>query len=481
MFSANCNNFDRFMTMSKVICLFLFFSSSVQASMSSLAEELIKSSLDVKTAKNTLELSKLELNDVNLELAPTFNLQSSYQKTQLEGFPFNNPNGILSPTFETDTLAMNFSKPLSWGGRVFLNNQIQKFKPQGVTSFFGMNQTLGYEQSLWRNFFGRQFNLRKSIAKETVAANDFTLTVQQNAALLDFVRSYQSASLAKQLIEYQKSAIKRIEKRIHITKKRVRDGISERVELFEARAFLGTQQELLKDQENNLATQLIAISQNLGRDVLAKEIETYAIKKLVLTPLLKEEVDNASVRQLRATLKRIEHQFANAKNLLFPELTFSASIRNNNYDQNIGTAFSDGLVGNLRKEVTVGIDLSWDIGSEIGKNERAKRQLEKSLAKERLVREELNQKALAKNLWTRVQTIERSIDYAKKRLATNNKILKEYEKLYRKGRADFDQVIRAEESVINNQSDLARFYITRESLVFEHAHNMSLMKKALKI
>jgi len=464
-----------------LLILKMLDTTSVHADMNSLAKEMIQESLQVKEAKNTFQLRNLEVNDVTLELVPTFNLQSSYRKTALEGFPFNNPNGILSPTFETDTISANFSKPFSWGGRVFLDNSIQKFKPQGVSSFFGMDQTLGYEQDLWRNFFGRQFKLRKNTALERAEASKFELTVQQNATLFDFSRSYLSASLAKELVSYQKRAIKRIKKRIRITKRRVRDGVSEKVELFEARTFLERQKELLQDQEVRIESELIRLSQLIGRDVSVSEIDTNALRNLRYTKILKEDVENASIKQLRATLKSIEGQFNNAKNSLFPELVFRATLRSNNYDGKVGTAFSDGLVGNERKEVTVGIDLQWDIGSHIGKNERAKSRLQKSLAKERLSREEYNQKSLASNLWSRIKNVEKTIKFAQKRLRNNNTILKEYEKLYKKGRADFDQVIRAEESVINNESDLARFYVSREKLVFEHAHNMSLMKKILKI
>ena len=70
---------------------------------------------------------------------------------------------------------------------------------------------------------------------------------------------------------------------------------------------------------------------------------------------------------------------------------------------------------------------------------------------------------MSDSLKTEARLLKLNFSMAKERLSISRRVLKEYTRLYRVGKSDLDQLIRAEESLINTEKSLLNYYILYEN------------------
>ena len=456
-----------------LLCLSFLVTNSIYGNVRKMSRELLSISQDIRVSKDNIELAKLQFKDIELQLAPTLGASYQYSKDELEsfsGFGASISGGVIKFPLVSRRSSISLSKDFSWGGSLSFENSLQQSELLGLTPVYGFFQTLSYDQDLLRNLFGRQYRGQVSSGEHEVMATKYRSQYEMDNSLYLFASDYLSAALAKKQIRFQLESIKRTKKRVALTKKRVRDGLNERVDLVQARVSLLNQEELLVTRQRELENSLDAISRKLHRRINASEIINLSEGNLKPTGLPKVDLNKTNqINELKEKVKKIKMDHKMSDNDLYPELKLNASVQNNDYDAHRSNAFSNGTLGNENKEVTVGLNLSWTIGSVAEKNKRAQLEIQKNLQIYQLEKTTTNLEKEIASLVKQIKLLEESYEFSKRRVKLNKRALEEYEKLYKKGRADFDQVIQAEERLITTLSDVMISYINREKAIYQMA------------
>ena len=169
-------------------------------------------------------------------------------------------------------------------------------------------------------------------------------------------------------------------------------------------------------------------------------------------------------------MKKIDYAF-------FPQIKLDASYKTNDYDADSGsTAFKEGVIGSKHKESSVGVTVTWPIGFKSDEVEKAKVKVQLSSAQ---MEQQKLKRSFEQNvsfLKSRLNLLEINISSALNRVKLANRVLVEYNKLYNLGRADIDQVIRAEEDLINTEKSFVQYLANRDSLLA----NMATLFGSLK-
>jgi outer membrane protein TolC len=458
-------------------CILLILSSLVISSsygnVKALSRELLSISQDVRVSKDNIKLAKLQFKDIELQLAPKLGASYQYSKDELEsfsGFGASISGGVTKFPLVSKVSSLSLSKDFSWGGSLSFENSLRQSELLGVTPVYGFFQTLSYDQDLLRNFFGRQFRNQVSSGEHNLMATKYRSQFEMDNALFLFTSDYLSAALAKKQISFQVESIKRTKRRVALTKKRVRDGLNERVDLVQARVSLLNQEELLVVRKREFENAIDSISRKLHRRIVASEIINLTEKNLKTTEIPNIDLSKTNqINELKEKVEQVKLDHEMSDNDLYPELTLKASVQNNDYDAVRSNSLSNGTLGNENKEVSIALNLSWTLGSVAEKNKRAQLEIQKNLKIYQLDKTTTNLEKEIKSLVKQIKLLEDSYNFSKRRVKLNKSALEEYEKLYRKGRADFDQVIQAEENLITTLSDVMSSYVNREKAIYRMA------------
>lgn len=447
--------------LSKLTLLFAISLSS-QASIVKLSEEFLNKNSSVFQEKAKAQISMIEK---DLILAQkTWGLDYSY---------LNNDNKLENSTttfavtgLETELHSIGLSKSFGWGGTLSLDNNMYSYKSSGTSYQF--NQTLSYSQNLGKDFFGKQFyntvNQYENLAKQQ--ESNSKNSIQTN--LRTFALVLTQAQLQKGLYDLQVEAQKRAKRRLSLIKKKVRDGLRERVDLLQAQTDLLKQKEQVEATDVSLNNQIENLVNHLERSVSASEISKLQIEAWEKLPEGNVS-NNLNKAQLESYKKANELAYENSSRDYLPSVTLSASVKTNDYDMQRSETISNGKFGGDNKEVTVGLNLSWALGLESEKLEKAKARLNLETSKKLLAGKESSLDKTEQILKKNLRQLDKNIEFSKERLILAEKTLKEYNRLYNRGRSDLDQVIRAEESLINTQVSHLRYLANRREVLFNLA------------
>lgn len=453
-----------------LILLIVLLPKSGLANLSKLANEYLLENSSINSALAKSEVSKLDIDALNA--TKTWSL--SYDGEKASGNLVSSST-LLSPESETTSQTLSLAKGFSWGGTFVLDNTLSHLDQDATLTTtkinrYGLNQGVTYSQDLWRNFFGREFDKSVEVLESTYKSTEASTQETINQGLLSFTQAYNNTLLQKALVSLQGEAIQRAKRRLNLIRKRVKDGLREKVDLYQAQMALVSQAEQTRTAEVNLESALDGLNGLLHRKVEVSEIRALTFSEPALSSLPTGEVlSNKNLKSLKEIEKIFKASYDVATLGTLPSLAFSAGYRTNGVGTIQSTAINDGTFGGKNSEKTVGLSLTWNIGSageEIAKSqallnyktaENTKAKLHKSL----VVTETI--------LKTQIKKLDENLKANMKRMSLANKTLSEYNRLYKRGRADLDQVIRSEEALINTQKSFVTYFTQREGLVYSLA------------
>ena len=157
-------------------------------------------------------------------------------------------------------------------------------------------------------------------------------------------------------------------------------------------------------------------------------------------------------------LKKIDYSFA-------PSMDITFGLKGNEYDSSIGQSLSNGTILDQDREITVAFNLSLDLGSNNSKAERAKERIELGKL---ILGQQIKQKNFVQSfeqIVTQIKRMDQNLKSIKGRRQFARQVVMEYGKLYQLGKATLDQVIGAEERLIETEISLVRSLVEREGLV----------------
>jgi outer membrane protein TolC len=260
-----------------------------------------------------------------------------------------------------------------------------------------------------------------------------------------------------------------------LVSKRVKDGLREQVDLMQAQMTEISAKEAVKSAQNEFTTVLEEIAVILHRPVLENDIKTFS--KESFSPVAGSLDQNLVFASMKAKEQLQELSLKNAENSIMPTVTLEASYETNNYDLSSGEAISGGRLGEDNDVWKLGLNATWAIGLESERSEKEIQSIERQKAIYQLGKVSRNNLQLEKSFKSKLAVLEQNLKSAAKRNELAHKVLKEYNRLYSRGRASLDQVINAEEELIRTQSDYARYRAQYGTLVLRMHNLYGILKR----
>lgn len=445
-----------------LVTYLLFYLPVGQANLKKLSDEFLKNNFEIYKLRTQNDVASLGYDLEDAKYSWNLSAESSYRDSKLKTL-----NSFSISTIESKIQTLTLSKGFDWGGSLSFSNSLEQHVYKGDKA--GFTQSLNYSQDLGRNFFGQQDKYSLEIAQSNIGVAKHTVDANSESKLYGFAALYIRASLLKSLLDYQAQAYQRALKRMNLIKRRVRDGLREQVDLYQANNSLLQSEEELITAENNFKDALEKLSESLHRKVDKSEVEYLSYEEMEMSLVNLE--GNHNLKVLTEKLKLIEKELQKTKNDLFPALSLSVGYKTNNYDTELSNALSEGNLSGNNNELTAALKLSWNIGHESEKALSSLKKIEEMTIVKEIETQKKNLAVLSEVMKNKANNLNDIISSSRKRINLAQKTLDEYNSLYNKGRVDLDTVIRAEESLINTQ----RSYISHVSSHKELVYSLSLL------
>jgi len=299
------------------LMFFSFLSLNSKAGFQSFLSEFQESNLSLKNAADRQKLA--EFDEQIVGETNSWNLFSSFSAGAF------NTNQIKAKEYN-----LNLSKNFSTGTELSFTNKLTSIdRDKWIPLLLGnspvvlqeFSQGISLSQSLGSDFLGRKLrsDLRIASLNKEMAAVEYDQS-QQNM-MQEFFTAYINAKRAKSLVSLQKEAVKRAEKQKNNLRKRVRDGSSNKVDLYQARLTLISQQENLKQADEALVAALEQLSDGLHRIVLSKEVNVFSMKRKYKNSSFRGEISkNLDVQLLKSQFEIAKSSAEKASFSVFPDI-----------------------------------------------------------------------------------------------------------------------------------------------------------------
>ena len=429
------------------------------ANISKLSQELLIYNVDVLVLRAKLKSSKLDLDGVRVSKPWSVALTAAHDDSSLASTSSSSFNGSIN------TVTASIYKDFNWGGHFAFDNNFLGYNSTSLTTN-EFNQSFSYSQDLGTNFLGRDDRKEISIAEDVIKVTSINIEKQIEQILFKFYQNYNTCRLSKVLIKLEEEALKRAVKRRRLVARRLKDGLREKVDLYQAQIAELTQEEALKSERIKIKSELAKLSKSLHRLVNIDEISDISLDEFLLTAIPTGDLKNNKTNlALETKIKFIKNSISKVNYTFTPTISFSTQYKTNDLNEKEFEALGGGLVGSSNREIVLGLNLSWPLNFNIQQVAKAKLNVDLNVAM--MNKEKTNQSFAqdAQSIKEQIKILDENITLAQKRRRYAKRALGEYNKLYNLGRANLDQVIRAEESLILTERQFARYLFSREQLM----------------
>ena len=436
--------------------------------MRDLVEEYLSNNSSVLKSKAQIQSSFLNISSVEAQKIWSLTYSGVKEKDNLEQL-----SAFSTRDTSTTTHFLSLGKGFNWGGEFALNNTLLKYEtPTSIQPTNGFSQGFSYTQDLGANFLGRSYYSELNTAKETHASTKSQVQHGLQASLYGFATTYSQVKLNPSLLKLQEAARERAKRRKELIRRRVRDGLKEKVDLIQARIELLAAEEQVKTAKMQRKISMESLSNSLHRDVSRKEVEPFDARVLDMKSIpAGDSSGNLEIRSLEKKAAALKLSKDQVDYSFWPKVNAGLEYNVNDYNTEKSTAVDEGnlLCSKDNDETKLSLNIVWSIGSESQKVARAKNNIELKVAEMETKKLKLNFLKSEESLLTQIELLEKNLVSVKSTKELAKKALKEMTKLYNRGRADLDQVIRAEESLINTERDFVQYLSHRENLIYKLA------------
>jgi outer membrane protein TolC len=373
-----------------------------------------------------------------------------------------------------NSLDYSLSKATSWGGQLNFTQEIVQRDLSNwdssnnvfnlpSTEPYQITNTISYTQDLARDFFGLRYGLDLEQQQKNLELSRIGKTFEEENQLFNLFSMYITAKYQKALVTLNQEAVKRAKTRLRTVKKRVRDGLSLKVDRYQAEKAMLASEEQLNSVEANLIDSLEQMNQSINQEVNAELILPYSLEHEI-KPQLKTvtDYDNLEIKMALKNLEIAKLAYRSLDRALYPDINFQYSLSNNAIQGEFGDAFSDSQFGQTNKTEVFGLSLSIPLGFSKEEADLATQRAEVQYQKHRS--DMLAKRIMASiNLMNRkYMVLKKNLESGRQRVRLAGLALKEQNRLYSLGKVDIDTVIRTEEDLINTQMTFISYVMNVE-------------------
>lgn len=428
------------------LCLF-FLSTMGEASLKHLSGELLKNNADLYRASAEKEKSQYDKDLLLSAYAFTFEGAANAR--------FNQLATSSSVDFSPDQYinvdgALKYK--MRWGGEIMWkgslgNTKTPPFLNFAESSLNHFSHTLTLSQDLSQNLFGKKLNMQVMLTDEAAIRANLKEKEVMDKLLLDLALKYISAQVKSEMVLLQQEALRRTNKRKVLIDNRVKDGLNEQVDFLDAQIRVSMARERLDLVKLDFDEALHALGLLIHRKVVAAEISKMVNRQWALGSM--EFKQNATLLALKSQMKMVKSSMNILQRDFLPMIKSHLSYQTNQYNESIWESFSGGLPGSDNHQYIIGLSLSFPIDNKMNEIKKQKLVIDKMNLQHQKKKLQINLDQYGGLLARKLKTFNSVIKNFRLRKALAEKKLKEYNNLYLQGRADLDQVIRAEEELIN--------------------------------
>ena len=446
----------------------LFFSLNLSTAYAGPVATMLKEFMDknIQMEKLKLDYHLIDLDFQSTDASKPWNLglEASQIDSKLESAS-PSANDTLAKAFE-GTLSKSFFSGTTLSLGAGMTQYDLTARSSGTETKYSEGiQSLSLSQDIGRNFFGIQDRADLNMALLGKEAGQVALNKGTQAQALNFYSALLKASLSRSMVAFSEEAHRRGVQHTALVRVRVRDGLREKVDLYQVEMTERSLAENVlsaKKEYQDASTELSAL---LQRKVLDQEIIDLMQEKIAHRKVSSIAWDQSmDAELLEKELETLKLGVKKANSGLIPTIKLNASFKNNALDDGSSKALSESTLGGSDREMVVGVALNWNIGSELESINKQKASAQLMYKEAELVAQQKAYELEISKIENQLSLIDQQIDSSLEKMKLASQVLAEYTRLYNQGRADLDRLIDAESSLINTQNGHISYLFSRELL-----------------
>lgn len=316
--------------------------------------------------------------------------------------------------------------------------------------------TFTIEQKLLNNSFGVADRAKLRAAEETFKAAEVTRTDSLQTVVLETIRAYWDAFVAKETFEEALASRERYKSLVGKIKNKTSLGYANPGELSQVQAEYEGQEQNVKRASTDYLAKEEALVTLLNLEP-GTEVEFVVEEAVPPVPKL-TPVEVEKLRALRAQKFRVasaNNQLRAANSTAYPELNLVAKLYSSGYDENSSGALSSATSG-VHPKYYVGAKVVYNFGSNYQTEDILNKKVTRDLEETKLARQRLEQGDLLAQSERKVQANFAIAQSAILQYQFREKAVQELTRTYGQGRTDIKLLIDAINSQLETEKQKSR-------------------------
>ncbi|NDF14342.1 TolC family protein [bacterium] len=217
--------------------------------------------------------------------------------------------------------------------------------PNGINAYTQGQTQVDLNQSLWRNFFGKETRAQEALAEASSLSSHYAERYKLKQTLANAENAYHRAAVANESVKLETELLDRSRKILDWTSRRVQNHLTDKIDLLQARANLQNREISLEMAVEEQRSANLAMNQFRGieSNEVAEDITLQPAESLLnLTPPRRAEAtDDVKAAEQGERITRANNEIALQK--AQPDLSLYASASYNGIDRYLSPALRDSF------------------------------------------------------------------------------------------------------------------------------------------
>jgi outer membrane protein TolC len=337
-------------------CVSLFFlamsplrAHAESLSLESYLEQVRNQSPAVKSSLQLIEGTAASSREKDLIYIPRFFLNTTHTIDRREF-----PNAFFGGRTNSDNFNLGVEKVFDFGmsakvGYTLFNNTTSNLPallfPNGINAYTQGLTQIDVNQSLWRNFFGKETRAQETLAEASSLSSHFAERHKLKQTLAGAESAYFRAAIANESVKLESELLDRSRKILEWTSRRVQNHLTDKIDLLQAKANTQNREISLRAAIEEQKAANLSMNQFRGLDTheVPEEIVLQAPETLLTLapPRRAEATDDLKAAEQGERIARATNELSLQK--AQPDLSLYASAGFNGIDRYLSPALRDSF------------------------------------------------------------------------------------------------------------------------------------------
>ena len=306
-----------------LVALTSHFASATPLSLKGYLEQVQGQSPSVQASLNTIEGSERTAAEADLITMPRLFFNGGRTTDHRQFY-----NAFMGGRTTADSFTLGFEKQFNFGLNAklsynLLNNTSSNLPspifPGGVNIYSSAQTQLDLNQSLWRNFFGKETKATEDLAEAASLATQYGERFKLKQTLAQAETAYYRLAIANESVRLEQELLDRSKKILDWTEKRVNNHLTDKIDFLQSKS--GYQARKLSLENALIERQSASLNFNQFRNqtanTLSEEISLLPTQEIIaLTPPKKaEETDDVKAAHQSERINRANQELSLQKAL----------------------------------------------------------------------------------------------------------------------------------------------------------------------